>query len=463
MKSMRRGPILKHAFLGLILAAVAGGVVLRHRDNAAYAAQSLQPARATSPAARPSESAASLDWTRISERDLNVASVFLAARDHGVRVALDSLETLAAADPQLRGQGHPLAHALGRYAMARRRDLAVLGECTPSFQSGCFHGALEGWFLQGGTIDAASADGICAARSARGARGFELLECWHGLGHGLMVHAGGDFRQALPICDALDEVRARRECYDGIFMERAIRAIGVTSINVGDGPGMDHAVHGGSSPGGGHDHGGSASAGGHDHGGGSASSDDHDGHAQPSAAASPATPPAAAPRDKAAAREQMARMCDGLAERHQPSCWAYQPIVLFRLHGLSPATVLRACDAAPAVAVAACYQGTGKQFLGAISGDAPRMIEACGQGSPAHAADCLMGGVEYFTDLEWTIEPGMEFCRQVPADAKPRCYGMIGERLALAHPAPEPIRAACATVEAAFVAACLRGAALPTR
>lgn len=461
MMSTRRGSIVKYGFLGLVLAAVAAGVVLHRRDNTAYAAQSLRPAAPA--AARAPAPPASLDWTRVSERDLNIASVFLAARDRGVRVALDSLEALAEQDPQLRGQGHPLAHALGRYAMARRKDLAVLGECTPSFQSGCFHGALEGWFLQGGTIDAASADGICAARSARGVRGFELLECWHGLGHGLMVHAGGDIQRALPICDALEAEQARRECYDGIFMERAIRAIGASSINVGDGPGMDHAAHGGApSSTGGHDHGGgAAAAGGHDHGGPSSSAEGHahDGQAQAPAAAPPVDPT----RAKTAAREQRARLCDGLADRYQPSCWAYQPIVLFRLHGLSPATVLRACDAAPAHAVASCYQGTGKQFLGAIGGDAPPMIEACGQGDRARMADCLMGGVEYFTDLQWTIEPGIDFCRQVPGQAKGRCYGMIGERLALAHPTPEPIRAACRQVESAFVAACLRGAALRER
>lgn len=435
MQSTRRASVLKYALLGLVLAAVAAGVVLQHRAGTAYAAQfpqspqssqSLQASSAPAAARAPLPDA-SLDWTRVSERDLDIASVFLAARDRGVRAALDSLETLAARDPELRNQGHPLAHALGRYAMERRRDLAVLGECTPSFQSGCFHGALEGYFLQGGTIDPGSADAIC---TARGARGFELLECWHGLGHGLMVHAGGDIQRALPICDALGAVEARRECYDGIFMERAIRAIGATSINVGDGPGMDHAAHGGSSSAGGHEHGAEATA----------------------------TPPASPAESKAAAREQRARLCEGLADRYQTSCWAYQPIVLFRLHGLNPATVLRACDAAPAVAVAACYQGTGKQFLGAVSGDAPRMIEACGQGSRDHVADCLMGGVEYFTDLQWTIEPGIAFCRQVPGEAKPRCYGMIGARLALAHSTPEPIRAACRTVEPAFVAVCLRGA-----
>ncbi|HVH13873.1 MAG TPA: hypothetical protein VM759_12515, partial [Longimicrobium sp.] len=160
-----------------------------------------------------------LEWSRVTERDLDIASVFLAARGQGLNAALDSLGSLAERDNTVRAQGHPLAHALGRYAMARGRDVAVLAECTPAFQSGCFHGVLEGYFLQGGTIDTATAGRICASRQARGVRGFELLECWHGLGHGLMVHGGGDFRQALPICDVLQPAQARRECLDGVFME----------------------------------------------------------------------------------------------------------------------------------------------------------------------------------------------------------------------------------------------------
>jgi hypothetical protein len=392
------------------------------------------PAEPAAPAAAATASPADpggLDWSRVSERDLNIASVFLVARDRGLGVALDSLDRLADTDHTVRNQGHPLAHALGRYAMARGRDIAVLGECKPLFQSGCYHGVLEGYFLQGGTIDQASAGRICASRQAQGVRGFELLECWHGLGHGLMVRYEGDFRRALPICDALETAQARRECHDGVFMERAIRAIGITAINVGDGRGIGHAhgahgAHGGAAP----------------------------------APAAGATDAEAATRNKAEARAAREQLCSGLDPAHAPSCWAYQPLVLFNLVGMNPAGVLRGCDAAPEMAVADCYRGFGKQFLGALSGDAPRMIAACRLGNPAHATECLMGGVEYFTDLDWSIEPGIAFCRQVPGEAKPRCYETIGARLVLAHAEREPVRAACRQVEPAFVGACLAGAGL---
>lgn len=396
---------VRAALLGLLMT-LAGGVPLAAQADA-------QPG---------------VDWTRVTERDLNVASVFLVARERGPRAALDSLERLAANDPWIRAKGHPLAHAIGRYAMEQRKDLAIIGECTPRFQSGCFHGVLEGYFLQGGTLDRASVGSICAGQ----ARGFERMECWHGLGHGLMVHHAGDFRQALAVCDGLEADQPRRECQDGIFMERAIRTFGATSINVGDGPGMGHA-HG---------------------------AEGHEDHAAARVLATDEQSDAGRAMAKLSARLEQEQLCSGLDAGYQRSCWAYQAMVLMSLNWPDYDRALRGCDAAPAAAVGDCYQGFGKQMLGVSSGDVPRMMEACRKGDPAHATDCLMGGVEYFTDLDWRIEPGIDFCRQVPGDARQRCYEMIGARLTLAHPDPEPVRAACRAVEPAWVRACLAGAGM---
>ena len=339
----------------------------------------------------------------------------LAGDSGGVRIALDSLTALVARDRALRNQGHHLAHTLGRQAVAERGNLSVLGECTPVFQSGCFHGALEGYFLRGERVDGASVRDVCADRPAPGQPGYELLECWHGLGHGLMVQFAGDVRQALPLCDALHAPASRRECQDGVFMERTIRAI-------------DPA----------HDADGAAN--GHGAGG-------HGAHGDSAAA------PPAAPLSKA----ELQRLCEGVDARYQPSCWLYHPGALVRIHGLDPAAVLRACDGAPAGAVDDCYRGFGKVYLSARPENTRAMIRACRQGDRAHATDCLVGGVEYFTDLEWTIEPGIAFCRQVPADAKGACYQVVGMRLALVHPDATAAAAACRRVEGGHVDACLAG------
>jgi hypothetical protein len=376
------------------------------------------------PATRASQAA---DTLPISGADPAVRPAFVAARDGGVRAGLDTLAALIRRDEGLGMRGHELAHALGRFAMTRRRELSVLRECTPVFQSGCFHGALEGYFLHGGTVDRASIGRICGEREEPARPGYERLECWHGLGHGLMVRFGGDISQVLPLCDVLQTPLARRECQDGAFMERAIRAVGTPSVNVGDGPAMAH-----------HDsHGADAKSG-------------HDSHS----AASPPAP---------LSQGELQRLCAGIDARYQPSCWAYQPIALLTIHGAEPTVVLDACDAAPAAGVRDCYQGFGKQYLGAMDGDAAAMIGACQQGDPAFAADCMMGGVEYFTDLEWTMEPGIAFCAQVPADARPRCYGMIGERVALLHPTANARASACARVESPYLDICMAAAGIDRR
>jgi hypothetical protein len=367
--------------------------------------------------------AAAAAWTRVADGDPSIDSLFVITRDRGIREGLDSLGALAARDPAADGRGHELAHALGRFAAASRGDISILGECTPVFQSGCYHGALEGLFMRGATVDRASVGRICVPGGAD-KPGYERLECWHGLGHGLMVRFDGDHRQALPLCDALQTPRGRRECQDGVYMERAIRAIGASSTDA-----EAHADHGG-----GHaEHGAGAEDGGH-------------------AAADSAAEPGGRVSDA-----ELRRLCAAEDARHQPSCWAYQPIALLLLHDDDPADVLAACDAAPADAVRECYQGFGKQYLGAMGGNVSPMIAACQAGNRVYSADCLMGGVEYFTDIEWNIEPGITFCAQVPAAAKDRCYTMIGERLALAHPARRDAEAACRRVEAPYVRACIAG------
>jgi hypothetical protein len=364
--------------------------------------------------------AAAAAWTRVANGDPSIDSLFLITRDRGIREGLDSLGALAARDPRADGRGHELAHALGRFAAASRGDISILGSCTPVFQSGCYHGALEGLFLSGATVNRRTVGRICT--EGEGRPGYERLECWHGLGHGLMVRFDGDHRQALPLCDALRSPRGRRECQDGVYMERAIRAIDASSTDA-EPAASGHAGHGGGAHG---EHGGQADS--------------------------------AAPRGGRLSDTELQRLCAAEDAPHQPSCWAYQPIALLTIHRDKPAPVLAACDAAPAAAVRDCYQGFGKQYLGAMGGDVEAMIPACRAGNPAYATDCLMGGVEYFTDIDWSIEPGIDFCSQVPAEAKGRCYTMIGERLALAHPARGAAEASCRRVEAPYVAACLVGA-----
>jgi len=54
---------------------------------------------------------APFDWSTVSSRDLNIASVFVTARDRGVGAAMDSLQAIAKHDSTYWTEGHMIAHA----------------------------------------------------------------------------------------------------------------------------------------------------------------------------------------------------------------------------------------------------------------------------------------------------------------------------------------------------------------
>jgi hypothetical protein len=178
---------------------------------------------------------AGIDWINLDARDLDIATVFLTARDAGISKALDSLEVLASHDAVIRGQGHHLAHALGRFAIAQHKnDLSVIVACRPIFEAGCYHGVLEGFLASQKSIDSSTVASMCSSVERASPSRQPALECSHGLGHGLLTHADYDLSRALATCDDLSAEDARGECHDGVFMENIMHGLGDSTIAVGD-------------------------------------------------------------------------------------------------------------------------------------------------------------------------------------------------------------------------------------
>jgi hypothetical protein len=50
------------------------------------------------------------------------------------------------------------------------------------------------------------------------------FSCYHGLGHGVMMHENWDLRSALGICDGLKSSAGRSGCWQGVFMENVNEA-----------------------------------------------------------------------------------------------------------------------------------------------------------------------------------------------------------------------------------------------
>jgi hypothetical protein len=371
--------------------------------------------RAEARAARPvdARAAAPFEWANVSSRDLNIAAVFLTARQAGVARAMDSLQALSIADTTFRNDGHMIAHALGRFAIANNgHDPSVLSQCRPTFQAGCYHGVLEGYMASVSKVDPRATSSLCAALERPGSSRFHALECAHGLGHGFVEALGYNLNAALSACDAFSAAQLRSECHDGVFMENTVRGLGMSTMNVGDsasGAQMHMMTH-------------------------------------------------AAPNMATFRASDLRFPCDSVGASYQPSCWAYQPLVIARLTRYDVQKTLNACREAPAASIASCYQGFGKQSMGWFSWSFPRVIATC-KDAASHQADCLAGGVEALIDLTLTADRAATFCAAVPAALQPSCFTDIGTRMANIRSTPADAERDCAAAgKTVFVDACLQGA-----
>lgn len=351
----------------------------------------------------------------MSNRDLDVAELFVIARRTGVGPALEKLETLAANDTALRDMGHVIAHGLGRFVVALRQgDPAVYADCREVFQAGCNHGVMEAYFASArasgpDAVTPHALDSLCASITRAGAARLVALECAHGMGHGVVARYHGDVRQALRACDHLMQTDARRECHDGVFMENAVRATTSADMRVGDA-----AVRTGAAA-----------------------------HAQ----------------QPLVRRGDLTYPCNEILEPYRGACWAYQPIILLDETRGDQGRTVSACELAPESFRRDCYFGIGKQGSGWWE-DQDRIARLCERVPAVHGPACIAGAVESYLDEMWTVDRAMTFCAVVGKIAKQRCYEVIGSRLAIMRNDYSVIERECARAEDGFVPACVKGVAL---
>jgi hypothetical protein len=356
-----------------------------------------------------------VDWTKVSSRDLDIAELFVIAREEGAREALERLEILAVRDSAIRDMGHTLAHGLGRFVVAQRQgDPAVYADCLEIFQAGCNHGVMEAYFAspRAASADAVmptSLDTLCRTITRAGAATLVGLECAHGMGHGLVARYHGNVRSALGACDHLTNPDARRECHDGVFMENAVRGTASPDVRVGDA-----AVEAGVSA--------------HQH-----------------------------EVDPLVRRGDPAFPCNAVDERYRAACWTYQPIIVAETARGEVDALVRTCEGAPAEFTDECFRGIGKQGSGWWE-DQERVAELCERVPAAGRSECVAGAVESYLDEMWTVDRAMSFCATVPIAAKSECYEVIGTRLVLMRTDPAVVERECARSEAAYVAACANAA-----
>jgi hypothetical protein len=351
----------------------------------------------------------------------------------GPAPALQLLDRLAALDSDVRRDGHMYAHRIGIGALKSPSEVGrVFATCTPAYQSGCYHGVIQSYFMaverSGAGMTTQSVDGVCADH--RETRRDLLFQCTHGLGHGLAILRGHDLPEALGACELLSRAGEREMCYAGAFMETLVNtthpdhvaAPGEKAAAAKAGKGAAEAPPG---PG------------------------EHDHHG--AAGAAPAKP-----AFRALDPADLHYPCSVLAEKYLIACYTIQTSAMLHHTKQDVARTAAECGRAPEKARATCFLSLGRDVSTLSQGNNAKAVRLCGLAEAAFRPACHRGVVGSIVNMNANPAEGIPYCKAVPeAESKRACYTTIGQQ-ALVLPEGEARRQqACRAAEPALLDACL--------
>ena len=367
-------------------------------------------------------------------RDCYDQALLAVLAERGVAPAMGVLERLGELDPGVRRDGHLFSHSIGLAALPEPAQVgATFSQCTEIFQSGCYHGVIQAYFARlteagdAAGVGAEAVNAVCADYRGRADSRWIFFQCAHGMGHGLTLFHGYHLPMALAGCDLLSDAWERDSCWGGAFMENVVNA---TSPHHGTGrPQVEAAA-------------------------GAAPADEHAGHAMAHDHGAMAGEPW-----KALDRDDPLYPCNALDARYQPSCYLMQTSPILYFNGGDFAAAARACDSAPVVHRAACYQSLGRDASAYSQQDHQRAMRLCANGDPQYRSWCHVGYAKNLVDLTARPADGLDYCRVLDDPAmKSACYAAIGEQTWVLADDPQRRRAWCAEAEPAYRGACMRAA-----
>ena len=121
---------------------------------------------------------------------------------------------------------HEETHYLGRGEYQTVKDIKdVFSSCNHSCLGGCYHGAVEGYFIEKNiTIDGENDSQVAKEMPTLCGQQKDYqtpqqhTECLHGLGHAVMFLTENDLIRSLKLCDNLKTKSEQDLCYTGAFM-----------------------------------------------------------------------------------------------------------------------------------------------------------------------------------------------------------------------------------------------------
>jgi hypothetical protein len=366
----------------------------------------------------------------------------------GVDKSMAALLIVAQKDDDIGRDGHVYAHGIGIAAYTSPETVNdAFGRCTTDFQSGCYHGVIQGYFADDadgeGGVTAEKLDALCAPYRSPDKRWLDF-QCAHGAGHGLMAVNAHHLLKALDACDLLGDHFERQGCWGGAFMENVVNATNPHHTAVTQTAGHEHGGghHGEAAP---------AQAGHGEHGAGHG---DHGGAGHGTAATAAAEP------FKALDKSEPLYPCNVVKEHHRTQCYLMQTsAILFHSNG-DFTDASRQCGRAPEAMRQTCFQSLGRDANSWARGSHERAVRYCGTAPEESQAYCIVGVVKNIVDVTAVATDGLEFCKKVPGHAKPACYRAVGQQIALLRPAHEARERECQAAESGYLTECRFGAGL---
>lgn len=132
------------------------------------------------------------------------------------KVAIDTLREKSHNNVKLYAVCHDLVHEIGRASYRKYNDIKITTSYQNEFcNSGYLHGVFEEYFSKS-ELSTTTVKGICSEVKNI----FEMWQCNHGIGHGLMYKTGGHLATSLDACNTLlESPMAADMCQNAVYME----------------------------------------------------------------------------------------------------------------------------------------------------------------------------------------------------------------------------------------------------
>ncbi len=151
--------------------------------------------------------------------DDQVKSMATLLRTEGPDSLFAYVNRQVASDPSFARDCHPLLHTMGKQAYGQYGGFAgAMKWQNESCNSGFTHGIIEAYYADVPDIRQA----VITTCPADASQDFRQWQCYHGIGHGVMLAEKRNVTRSVEVCGQLPAGFAADACVNGVYMEKFI-------------------------------------------------------------------------------------------------------------------------------------------------------------------------------------------------------------------------------------------------